>query len=292
VLLVVALVSVAGASVSGGSSAGAGAGCLACLAVVGGIPALAWGGLQAMRRASAYSAARAQAFPRAEGRWMDHWLEEGLRHASSVAPGRVNRHPGEQTLHWGVDTLLFVGSPPLREFPVQFAYGHDDGKLRASIHKILIVFLSNYRVSTYECVLDMRTGAMVSDATKEYHLQHVDGIETASDRISMVLPGQFSPNGAPAPAPATAGPTLVDEGGQVAHITTTQTLSLMVAGRRAVELVMGISRAERLQVEGIENPSSPDAMIHTLREHLRGHNGGAMAPAPHTMPTLPPLSPG
>ena len=34
------------------------------------------------------------------------------------------------------------------------------------------MFLSDYRLSTYECVLDMRTGLMVSDATKEYHLLH------------------------------------------------------------------------------------------------------------------------
>lgn len=277
-LLLIALLSLVGASIGGGSNSAAGAGCMSCLAAVGGIPAVGWGGLQALQRVSAYSALREQAFPRASGAQMDQWLAEGLQHASAVAPGRLNRYANEQTLRWGVDTLLFVGSPSLRDFPVQFAYG-DDGKLRASLHKVLIVFLSNYRLSTYECVLDMRTGATVSDATKEYHLQHVDGLETASDRISIALANQ----GGTEPTPL-----LVDQSGQVAHITTQQTMSLVVAGRRAVELVMAIASSERLQMEGIANPSSPEAMIHTLREHLRRHNGGVAAPIPHALPPLPP----
>jgi hypothetical protein len=252
--------------------------------VVAGIPLVGWGALQAFQRSSAYSSQRASAFPRATAAQMDQWLEEGLHHASSVAPGRVNRHPGEQPLRWGVDTLLFVGSPPLRDFSIQFAYG-EDGKMRASVHKVLIVFLSDYRLSTYESVLDMRTGATVSDSTKEYHLGHVDGLETSSDRISIALPGQYGPNGMPAgPATVPTGPTVVDQNGEIAHITTQQTMSLIVAGRRAVELVMGILRQDRMQMEGITNPSSPDAMIHTLREHLRRHHGGVAAPSPQVLP--------
>jgi hypothetical protein len=283
-LLLLAVIAIAGSSL-GSSADASGAGCLACMAFLGGLPALIWGGVKLMQLSSAYSAARMNAFPRANGRQMETWLDEGTRHAMALAPNRINRHPNEQSITWGVDALLFVGSPPLREFSVQFARD-ERNVLRASLYKMLVVFLSGYRLSTYECVLDMRTGAMVQDATKEYHLQHVDGIETASDRTSMVLPGQYAPHGASAVAPGMAppSPVVIDTMGRVAHITSLQTLSLMVSGRRAVELVMGIVGSERVQIEGISDPSSTDALIHTLREHLRSHNGGVSAPNPAVMP--------
>ncbi|RQX01884.1 hypothetical protein DLJ59_16965 [Micromonospora inaquosa] len=80
--------------------------------------------------------------------------------------------------------------------------------------------------------------------------------------------------------------------GGIVHLTGRQTLRLMVAGRPAIELVMGISATDQVHIEGVSG-STTESMIHTLREYLRRHNGGASGQPtmPTSIPPLPPLGP-
>ncbi len=285
-LLVIGLLSLVGASSDSGPT---GLACLGCLGILGGGAAVVVGGIKLAASYSAYNAAIAAAYPRATDAQMDGWLQEGENYAADAGRRRLNRHPGEVTLKWGENLLIFHGLPP--DGPCQIARGAD-GVLRASLYKILVVYLSNYRLLTYESILDMRTGATVSDATKEYHLQSVDGLETASDRVNFFIPPANQaplPPGQPMP-PHQAVTEIPTASGGIVHLTGRQTLRLMVAGRPAIELVMGISATDQIHIEGVSG-STTESMIHTLREYLRRHNGGTSGQpsVPTNLPPLPPL---
>lgn len=286
-LLVVGILSLVGASVDNDMAILA---CLGLLGFLGGGVAAVVGGIQLAGKYSAYNSAIAAAFPRASDTQMDGWLQEGENYAADAGRRRLNRHPGEVSLKWGENLLVFHGLPP--DVPYQLARGAD-GILRASLYKILVVYLSNYRLLTYESILDMRTGATVSDATKEYHLQSVDGLETASDRVNFFLPpgNQAPPPGHPMPPNQTAIP-IATASGSIVHVTGKQILRLMVAGRPAIELVMGIAATDQVRIDGVSG-STTESMIHTLREYLRRHNGGisGQATISSSLPPLPPLGP-
>jgi hypothetical protein len=130
------------------------------------------------------------------------------------------------------------------------------------------VYLAGWRLSTYECLLDMATGAMYRDQTKEFHLPQVDGVETASDRINMVV------GGAPRLAAGAHGePEL-----ETIHVTSQQALRLVVSGRPAIELVVDVAD-DQVRMDG-SLTSRTDQMIARLREHLRRHMGGVQPVVP------------
>jgi len=283
VLILLGLASIVGAS-QGSSGGNTGFGCLGCLGLLGGLGAAIPSATNLLSRYTTYTAAMKLAFPRASDEWMEQWLRQGMELAADNGRRRLNRHAEEVSFKWGVDMLVFTGLPPDSVFPIRMTKGRD-GVLRASHYKILVAYLSHYRLSTYECVLEMRSGMTLTDGTKEYHLQSVDGLETFSDRVNFALqPGM-------AAQPQNA-PHLLDSTGKVIHVTMLQVLRLMVAGRPAISLVMGIASADQLHVDGVSN-SQTESMIHSLREYLRSHNG-AMTGMPMTFlpnqlpPNIPP----
>jgi len=142
-----------------------------------------------------------------------------------------------------------------------------DGVMRASHYKILVVYLSHDRLSTYECVLEMRSGMTRADGIKEYHLHSVDGMETSGDSVNFAVPAGTAGLGQPRNAPH-----LVDGNGKAMRLTMLKTLRLTVSGRPAVSLVAGITGADQSHVDGVSHPQT-DSMIHALREYLRAHNG-------------------
>lgn len=234
--------------------------CPGVLAFVAGVWLAVKGVRPMMRRYHEYVAAKNLSEPRATDQEMTDWLQDGLEMAIEMGYRRLNLNPAEATIERGAKVLPFTGLPDSSAgFHVRLAMG-DDGTVRSSYYKILVVYLSGYRLSTYECVLEMRTGATVTDATKEYHLQDVGGMETVSDRVSFELPRTGS---------ATA---------EKVEVTSRQLLRLMVSGRPAISLVMGISGSARLRIDstGGSQVPGPEEMISTLREYLRTHKGGVL----------------
>jgi hypothetical protein len=235
--------------------------CLGVLFFVGGIVLAYKGARPMLRRYYEYNEAKNRAWPRATDQEMSDWLEDGLRMAMDAGRHRLNLNPAEATIEQGAKDLIFTGLPDNNDFEVRLAVG-DDRVVRSSYYSILVVYLSGYRLSTYECVLEMRTGATVTDATKEYHLQDVDGMETLSDRVNFELHHAASADA------------------ETFQITMRQKLRLMVSGRSAISLVMGMSGSASLRIDNTSTHSEipgPDEMINTLREYLRVHKGGVLA---------------
>ncbi|BCY08067.1 hypothetical protein [Actinoplanes sp. L3-i22] len=241
-------------------NAGSGA-CLGLVMLIAGGVAGFRGARDLINRRNAYNEAMARAYPRATDEEMDGYLTEGTNLAVGNAHRQLKINPsGELTIQRGVNLLVFSGFPASANgFNLRFAIG-DDNAVRASHYKILVVFATNYRFSTYECIWEMSTGATIADGTKEYHLQDVGGLETESNRISFPLHRTG----------------LTEEGSEddkPVEFTQRQLLRLMVSGQPAIEMVMGISGDARFRIANGQPPEfpAPEDMIHQLRQYLRDH---------------------
>lgn len=232
----------------------AGSGLLGFLSAV----MLLWGGVGFLR----YLQELRRATPKATDSQMDEWLNEALRPIAQVGTRRLGVHPTELGSAEGDSfRLIFVGIPDIDELAYRRARGKD-GNWRFSAYKIMVVYLSTWRLPVYECILDMETGATITDATREYNLNQVDGIDTVSDRINVF---QQKPGGQ-STAPSTSG--------ALGHVTRRQLVKLIVSGREAISLWIGIAEGQATQLEGVTT-SDVDGMIARLREHLRAHHHGA-----------------
>ncbi len=234
----------------------------------------------------------AMATPRATDAQIDAWLEKAVELIIQTGSERLNVHPTELNVHPTevgpqsenrILRLPFTGIPTKGEVDYRWARGAD-GKLRFSVYKIVVVYLSDWRLPVYVCHLDIATGATFNDSTKEYTLNHVEGMETVSDRLTVYEQQEVAtkPNAGYSQQLTTVG-----------HHTQFQAIRLRVSGKNAVELWIGIATDERTQVEsaiGIIQKSSTDHYISALREHLRTRNHGAVGINPGLAHGNPPVS--
>jgi hypothetical protein len=233
---------------------------------LGGLFCLGVAGVRGRRCWQEYQRNWDRAQPKPTGAQMDQWRSAGIDYAIDTGMRRLDLHIADADRRH--DILVFPGISP----GYLAAAGEDDDIIRFPGYDILIVYLTSWKVSTFECTLDMATGALVSDRTQEFHLEHVDGIETRSDRIEMQLSSQ-SPDGVSREADM--------PGVDVFRVTTQQQLRLVVSGRPAIEMTIGLMVNEAWQ-SGMDRPAM-DRLIARVREHLRRHMGGARAADPRVV---------
>ncbi len=211
-----------------------------------------------------YRGKLAAATPKATDAQMEAWLVEAVQPIVKAGYTRLNVHPTELGSGSRAQYLVFRGIPDFGEVPYASARGRDR-VMRFSAYKFVMVYLSDWRLPVYECILDVATGTTFVDSTKEYALNQVDGMETVSDRINVFN----SAAGAPMHAPP---PTTV-----MGHVTRVQIVRLVVSGRPVIRLLTGIAAGDAVQIEGV-SMSPIDGMISQLREHLRARTGAAAHP--------------
>jgi hypothetical protein len=71
-----------------------------------------------------------------------------------------------------------------------------DGKIRATHYDVLVVYMSTWHLCTYQCVLEMETGGVISDRTREFHYRDVVSVATESERLKIQVPIDHSGRGA------------------------------------------------------------------------------------------------
>jgi hypothetical protein len=271
-------------------AAGAKGACLGLPAFIGALVLLVKGASGLLR----FQRAKALATPKATDAEMDAWLREADPHIIRAAYQRLNIHPTELGSNNRSPYLIFHGIPELFSVTPFHYRRARDGVMRYSAYEILVVFLSNWRLPVYECVLDLATGATIRDSTKEYALKQVDGMETVSDRIN-VFNDRWQPGSTPFGGSLTGGGmpgALPAHAAQVGHFTQRQAINLLVSGRVAVDLWLGIAPGETMVVQGVTPPSAVDGMISQLREHLRVHSGAVHPGVPGPVAGYPGLAPG
>jgi hypothetical protein len=231
--------------------------------------AVIWLAVSGGRAYFRYRRLLSQSTPKATDWQMDSWLEMAKDPIVQTGIRRLNVHPSEIGNPNHAWCLPFVGIPRIGEQPFGRRLG-DDGRLRYSIYKIMVVYLSDWRLPVYTCFLDMATGATFDESTHEYALNHVGGMQTVSDRFTVHQPVND------APANPVGSPRVI------AHHTNYRAIRLMVSGQAAVELWIDVAEGERLQVEDASTVSGAthDQYIAAFREHLRSRNAGASAMNP------------
>ncbi len=116
-----------------------------------------------------YTEAYKRAEPKASDKQMDEWLTKGLGDVTAEARRRLD-----------LDELDIKAVPLMIDGPAQKSYiaAGEDRILRFSRHNILLVFLTDHHVATFQCILDLGLGEILEDRTQEFPYKDITNLET------------------------------------------------------------------------------------------------------------------
>jgi len=134
--------------------------------------------------------------------------------------------------------------------------GHD-GYIRSASWKVLIVYLTEKRLGTYECTLDLGSGRTSHEETKEFHVQDIDAVQTERDSRDIHLVTQNVRVGG-----------ILSRSRSLPDAMETELVRVIVSGRTAAGIVLTVSSFD---LESLENPSRKqvDHEVARLRQHVR-----------------------
>ena len=116
-----------------------------------------------------YTRAYNKAVPKATDDQMDTWFEEGKKMVIEEARKRLDIDAGDDRAY-----------PQMIDGPAGGSYigSGADRKLRFSLHNILLIFLTDHHVATFQCTLDLGLGEILHDKTKEFPYKDITNLET------------------------------------------------------------------------------------------------------------------
>jgi hypothetical protein len=197
--------------------------------------------------------------PKPSDEKMDQWLHEALGPAIEQGFYRLGFERGE-LVSKDRQPLQVIGLP--QHISYRLARGRD-GTVRSSHYDILVVYMTPWHLSTFQCVLDMETGVFISDQTREFAYRDIVSVSTASDR----LVAQF-------PLDHRKAPDALDgeqQGAPAEHLkveaTTAQLFSLKVASDEIRVLV----KLFDFRVDGQGFDSGVDNALRQIRGQLRNY---------------------
>lgn len=120
-------------------------------------------------RRNAYLAAYRWTTPKATDQQMDQWLAEGVELVKQEARKRLDIDETQES----ADPLIIDG-PAAHSL---IGKG-DDRVLRFKRHDILVIFLSQHHVATFQCLFDLGLGDILEDRTKEFPYKDITNLET------------------------------------------------------------------------------------------------------------------
>lgn len=227
--------------------------------------------IKATPRIIRYNELRARSEPKPSDHQMDQWLADAIGPMVEKGFDRLDIARNE-LVNPPAGPLVVVGFPDRANGHFRLARGKD-GQVRASHYDILAVYLTEWRLSTYQCVLDMETGAFVTDQTREFHYRDIVSVATSSDRVSWPLPIDHA---RPHAASAT-GKDGNDEESKQNHleITTSQWFRLRVASDE-IAILVGLFDVSAYGEKGaVDNALSQ--IRGQLRRYTRLHEPGGGA---------------
>lgn len=166
-----------------------------------GLILIAIAAFKAVPRIRRYTRACALSDPKPADHELDVWLAEGI---GPIIEGGFNRLDivRDDLVNNDGQPLVVVGFP--KELPDSAApragQRHDDrrmrfrlargvdGKIRATHYDILVVYLTKWRLCTYQGLLEMETGKVISDGTHEFLYRDVVSVATESQRQRIEVP--------------------------------------------------------------------------------------------------------
>jgi hypothetical protein len=216
-----------------------------------GLVLVAVGSLRAGPRIYRYMQGRALAEPKPSEEELDTWLaeaidpiyESGFRRLDIVQSDLVDQEaPPLVVIGFPEHLPDFLGpaagqGSDFRRPRFRLARGRD-GRIRATHYDILVIYMTTWHLCTYKCVLEMETGNVISDRTREFHYRDVVSVASESERLKIQIPVDVSGH-RPGPAVQHAhdGPTAKLRDEEAFEFTTSQWFRLRVSSDEIAVLV-------------------------------------------------------
>ncbi|MEU4232406.1 hypothetical protein AB0F17_49610 [Nonomuraea sp. NPDC026600] len=149
-----------------------GSGFTSFLGFVGTVAGLIWGVIPLVRR-------HVTTLPRATDQQVDAWLRERIGDIMREAHSKVHLDRDSVTAQ---SLAPIIGLPDPRNYLILMREGRDR-RYRYSFYQIHLFFLTDWKIVSYSCVLDMFTGEIVQDAAKDLSMSKINSLDTFTDRI-------------------------------------------------------------------------------------------------------------
>lgn len=122
-----------------------------------------------LKNKSAYDEEFKRAEPKATDGQMDNWFDEGMRMVEEQARERLD-----------IDLEDTSARPLIIDGPASNTYigKGKDKMIRFRHHNVIIFFLTEHNVATFQCVLDLGCGEILNDRTKEFPYKDITNLET------------------------------------------------------------------------------------------------------------------
>ena len=168
-----------------------------------GIAGLIFFGWKLLNRRQDYTAAYRWAMPKATDRQMDQWLEDGRKMAIGEARKRLDLDESEESTQ-----PLIIDGPATK---TSIGKG-SDRILRFKRHNMLVIFLTEHQVATFQCILDLGLGEILEDRTKEFPYKDITNLEThtSNDEFHFVNNKRVALKGVQALGLYTSGSNVID----------------------------------------------------------------------------------
>jgi hypothetical protein len=116
-----------------------------------------------------YTAAYKKAEPKATDQQMDDWLRQGTDDVIKAARKRLD-----------IDEDDISAVPMIIDGPTNDSYiaPGTDRVLRFKRHNMLLIFLTDHNVATFQCIYDLGPGEIFEDKTKEFPYKDITNLET------------------------------------------------------------------------------------------------------------------
>lgn len=123
----------------------------------------------------------AMAEPKPSDEQMDQWMHDDIEKTIAEALRRLDMESDDYRA-----TPLLIGGPASLE-ETRFAKGKDS-KLRYSHFNILVIFLTEYHVASYQCDSSMEYGQILTDRTQEFPYKEVTnlGTQVVKEKIRLL----------------------------------------------------------------------------------------------------------
>ena len=214
-----------------------------------GVLILIAGGLKYRSDERMYKRAYDDAEPKPSDQQLDEWLEEAKQEIISGAMDKLHLTP-EQALNTN-DPLVVIGPSASAKFKVG-----EDGVIRFSSYKIVVIYLSQYHLGAYTCNLRMDSGEVSSEQTQEYHYADIVSVSTlTSNSIFKVI--------------------TMD--GREHDIKGQQQFSLSVVNGESITVTVAFPELENIFSKGRLLPTGADKAINTIRKMWLEQKGSSQS---------------
>lgn len=153
---------------------------------------------------ASYKKAYDEAEPKPSDSEIDQWRERDISNIIGRAYQRLGLDPEDNTAK-----PLILGGPADHE-DTKFAIGRD-GRVRYTHINILVVFLTEYKIATYQCIHSLQYEGILNDGTKEFPYKEITNLETKMFTKSITfINDQSVSNGVEQFALYTTGANVID----------------------------------------------------------------------------------